>query len=106
MIKKIFNIIKYKVHSCFCPFCNGHWNKFDEHGFEFPILNEVEIVGGGKRNHVCPNCSSTDRLRMIYSYLDKETNFLNPNQEIKVLHIAPERLLLELFSNQQIQKWA
>ena len=43
MIKKIFNIIKYKVHSCFCPFCNGHWNKFDEHGFEFPILNEVEI---------------------------------------------------------------
>lgn len=99
MIKKIFNTIKYNMYSCYCPFCNGYWNEFNQHGFEFPILNEVKIVGGGKRNHVCPNCSSTDRLRMIYSYLHKETNFLNPKQEIKVLHVAPERLLLELFSN-------
>jgi SAM-dependent methyltransferase len=97
VIKLIFRKIKYTVYPYHCPFCTGFWNEFNIHGFEFPILKEVEIIGGGKRPHVCPNCSSTDRLRMIYSYLKSETSFLKPNKSFKILHIAPERLLMELF---------
>ena len=33
---------------------------------------------------------------MIYSYLKSETSFLKPNKSFKLLHIAPERLLMEL----------
>lgn len=98
MIKPIFKKIKSLIHPFYCPYCIGFWNSFDEHGFEFSILKEVDIIGGGKRNHVCPNCSSTDRLRMIYSYVESKTNFLNASKSFKILHIAPERLLMELFN--------
>lgn len=104
MIKSIFRKIKYTIYPYHCPFCLGFWNEFNIHGFEFPILKEVEIIGGGKRPHVCPNCSSTDRLRMIYSYLKSETSFLKPHKSYKILHIAPERLLMELFKkNKEIE---
>ena len=99
MIKSIFRKIKYTIYPYHCPFCLGFWNEFNIHGFEFPILKKVEIIGGGKRPHVCPNCSSTDRLRMIFSYLNSETSFLKPNKSFKILHVAPERLLMQLLKN-------
>tara|TARA_B100001287_G_C22685504_1_gene533253 strand:+ start:2156 stop:2905 length:750 start_codon:yes stop_codon:yes gene_type:complete len=97
MIKQIVRKIKYTIYPRYCPFCIGNWREFNSHGFEFPVLKKVEIIGGGKRPHVCPNCSSTDRLRMIYSYLKSETKFLDSDYPLKILHIAPERLLMELF---------
>ena len=98
MLKKIYKNLKLKLHNFYCPVCEGYWNEWIENGFNFEILKTVNIVGGGSRKHLCPNCSSSDRLRMIYSYLKSKTNIFNPTQNISILHVAPERQLLEIFS--------
>ena len=72
MIRKLYNSFKRILFKAYCPFCNGYWNEWLEHGFDYKILHEVKIIGGGKRNHECPNCSSTDRLRMIFSFLKQD----------------------------------
>jgi SAM-dependent methyltransferase len=57
-------------------------------GSPFPILNEVDIVGGERRPHdACPICFSASRTRLIWEYLHRE---LCLHYKPKVLHVAPE----------------
>ena len=90
--------IKYK-HFGFkfkCPFCGGHFRKLLPAGLDLQILKEKKVVGGGYRsNGHCPHCYSSDRERLIYLYLENKTNLFYEN--LKILHVAPEKNLQKFF---------
>jgi SAM-dependent methyltransferase len=76
-----------------CPFCGGRFRKFLPSGFNFPVLKEKQVIGGGYRlNGNCPRCFSGDRERLIYQYLKKSKSEIFI-RNIKVLHVAPEKNL-------------
>tara|TARA_B100000963_G_scaffold323099_1_gene307687 strand:- start:35280 stop:36035 length:756 start_codon:yes stop_codon:yes gene_type:complete len=52
-------------------------------------------------NALCPGTLSLERHRLLWLYLDRETNFLN--QELKVLHVAPEQVFFRKFK--RLQHW-
>ncbi|WP_312330333.1 class I SAM-dependent methyltransferase [Sphingobacterium sp.] len=62
----------------------------------FGVANELfskyDIVGGGRRDCLCPLCRSTDRERLVYLYLNDETDAFS-NSHLDILHVAPERNL-------------
>jgi SAM-dependent methyltransferase len=70
-----------------CPVCGGNFRKFKEAGL-IPRANEK-----------CPRCSSMKRHRFLWLYLKNKTNFFDEN--LKVLHIAPEYCFYQRFSNQK-----
>jgi SAM-dependent methyltransferase len=96
-MKKLYRKVKSILYDCYCPICIGYWDEWIENGFEFEILKKVNIIGGGKRKHLCPNCGSPDRVRMIYSYLHSKTDLFSPKNPVVLLHVAPERQLLDIF---------
>ncbi len=77
-----------------CPVCGHRFRTMLPGGFNLQVIKEMEIVGAGYReNDICPHCQSTDRDRLVYLYLKKETSFFQDN--ISVLHIAPEPALYD-----------
>jgi len=95
IIEKI-RAIYYWNYDYYCPFCKGYFKNFNSFGLDFPVLKEKYVVGGGYRlNTACPNCSSSDRERLVYLYLKKKTDILK--KKIKLLHIAPEKHLSKIF---------
>lgn len=85
-----------------CVFCGGNFRKLLPCGINNRVAKD--IIGGGYRYAVCPNCGSTDRERLIYFYLKKETRILDKfSKKINLLHIAPEKNLRKIFtSNERI----
>jgi len=69
-----------------CPVCNSHYSKFLSYGYS--------IV---RKNALCPKCLSLERHRLIWLYLKNKTKFFE--QQMKVLHIAPEQSFEERFKN-------
>lgn len=92
-LRKIYS----KLH---CPFCGHPTNKFDPLGMDNDAIIKHKIIGAGYRYAKCIKCKSTDRERLIYTFLKYKTNFLTKPEKIKLLHIAPEinlsKLLLSL----------
>lgn len=88
LIRKIHNFgFKYK-----CPMCNSHIKEMLPFGYDFPVLREKNVIGGGYRlNARCPVCYSVDRERLLYLYLQHKTSLFK--QKTKLLHVAPERAL-------------
>ncbi|OYT17031.1 MAG: SAM-dependent methyltransferase [Bacteroidetes bacterium 4572_77] len=86
----------YRGDNYYCPFCDHSFSKLLEDGFDLPVIDEKQIIGAGRRkNCTCPRCFSKDRDRLIYLYLHHKTKiFEDPH---KVLHIAPEAWMKELF---------
>jgi Flp pilus assembly protein TadD/SAM-dependent methyltransferase len=81
-----------------CPFCDARLRMFLPHGFDFPVLKEKRVVGGGYRpNVLCVVCGSFDRERLVYLYLLQKTDLLRHSLR-RVLHVAPERQLQHLLS--------
>jgi len=75
-----------------CPFCRSRLRRFLPFGADLPILHEVQVVGGGRREEaLCPVCFSSDRERLVYLYL-KNRRML-PDEAACLLHVAPERNL-------------
>ena len=76
--KPIFKIISifYYGNKVKCPICKKSFKEF------FPYGRET------RNNALCTNCLSLERHRLIYLYLEKET---------KLLHIAPEACLINIF---------
>jgi SAM-dependent methyltransferase len=95
IIKQIHNYgFKFK-----CPICGSKLRKFLPFGFDFPVLVEKNVVGGGYRlNAKCPVCGSMDRERLLYLYLSKKTDIFT--KRIKLLHIAPEMVLSSILKKQ------
>lgn len=106
MLKKVKNILqnrhvyinllshwgfKYK-----CPFCGFHSRKLNPIGIDNPTIRRYQIIGAGLRNAGCPKCGSTDRERLVYTYLKQELDIFSKPQN-KVLHIAPEIIIADQF---------
>ena len=74
-----------------CPFCGGHFRKLLPKGFDFPVLKEMIVIGGGYRQNVmCPCCYSSDRERLIYLYLKKINNLFY--ESLGATHNTPQRI--------------
>ena len=106
MLKKVKNILqnrhvytnllshlgfKYKY-----PFCGFHSRKLNPIGIDNPTIRRYQIIGAGLRNAGCPKCGSTDRERLVYTFLKDELAIFNKPQT-RVLHIAPEMIIADQF---------
>ena len=72
-----------------CPFCTSTVKAMKPFGFEFPVLKDKHVIGGGLRdNCLCPICGSVDRERLLLLFLRQRTSlFSHPT---RLLHFAPE----------------
>ena len=72
-----------------CPFC-GYKGPLELMGADrFPVLQELQVIGAGRRAAKCPKCKSTDKERLVYTFLkeiEQPERLINSN----ILHIAPE----------------
>ncbi len=69
-----------------CPVCGGKFRKFLPYGY---------TKATSRKNALCPRCLSLERHRLMYLYLQNETNFFTAG--LKVLHIAPEQCFYKRF---------
>jgi hypothetical protein len=67
-----------------CPICETSYRKFLPYG----RINARE-------NALCPNCQSLERHRLIWLYLQEQTDFFKTQKDI--LHIAPEDCFIHRF---------
>lgn len=82
-----------------CPFCGSKGPLGLMGADRFPILSWLHVIGAGRRAARCPNCFSTDKERLLFTYV-KEFYGKNKLRESHVLHIAPENNLAKwLLSN-------
>ena len=52
-----------------CPFC-GYNGSLDLMGADrFPVLRTLQVIGAGRRAARCPKCKSSDKERLVYTYL-------------------------------------
>ena len=72
------------------PIDNSNYSKFLSYGYK-------RI----RKNALCPGTLSLERHRLLWLYLDNETNFLNSN--LKVLHVAPEQVFYKKFK--KLKNW-
>jgi SAM-dependent methyltransferase len=66
-----------------CPCCGGKFREFLTYGVD----PRPEVM--------CPRCSSLERHRLLWLYLQNKTNFFRDS--LKVLHIAPEQWFQKKF---------
>ena len=72
-----------------CPFC-GYNGSLDLMGADrFPVLRTLQVIGAGRRAARCPKCKSSDKERLVYTYL-KEVEKIEKTKGLSILHIAPE----------------
>jgi SAM-dependent methyltransferase len=76
--------ILYAGNNVLCPVCNSSFRKFLPYGRINP-----------RPNALCPNCQSLERHRLIWLYLQRETDFFKTSKH--VLHIAPEACFINPF---------
>lgn len=74
----------YSGDQFFCPCCLRYFRIF--------------LSGGTIQRHniICPGCNSAERHRLLALYLENQTNFFE--QQLKVLHFAPEYMFQKRFS--------
>jgi SAM-dependent methyltransferase len=70
-----------------CPICKSHYKKFLPYGRINP-----------RPNALCPSCLSLERHRLIWLYLERDTDFFK--KKLNVLHIAPEPCFMKRFEKQ------
>jgi SAM-dependent methyltransferase len=75
-----------------CPICKHHYKKFLPYGRINP-----------RPNALCPHCLSLERHRLIWLFLERETNFFK--LQLSVLHIAPEPCFIKPFAKQHGEKY-
>lgn len=69
-----------------CPFC-GYNGSLDLMGADrFPVLRTLQVIGAGRRAARCPKCKSSDKERLVYTYLKE----VEKTKGLSILHIAPE----------------
>lgn len=66
-----------------CPVCKNQYKKFLPYGRV------------ARENALCPGCLSLERHRLMWLYLQEQTNFFS--DKLKVLHVAPEHCFIRRF---------
>lgn len=74
-----------------CNVCNKHFSRFLSYGATV------------RTNVLCPNCLSLERHRLMWMYLQNETDFFTKDKT--VLHIAPEQCFLKRFKGMKNLKY-
>ncbi len=83
-----------------CPYCGKSFRKMLPAGHDLKVNIEKHIIGAGFRTQVlCPRCYSTDRDRLIYIWLNEETDVAT--KPVELLHIAPEGSIRAFLSKQE-----
>lgn len=54
-----------------------------------------------RENALSPSTLSLERHRLLWIYLQNETDFFSSDKKLKVLHIAPEQCFLDIFRKQK-----
>ena len=72
------------------PIDDSNYSKFLSYGYKTVM-----------KNALCPGTLSLERHRLLWLYLDRETNFLSSN--LKVLHVAPEQVFYKKFK--KLKNW-
>ena len=72
------------------PIDDSNYSKFLSYGYKT-----------ARKNALCPGTLSLERHRLLWLYLDRETNFLSSN--LKVLHVAPEQVFYKKFK--KLKNW-
>jgi len=79
----------YRGDRVACPCCGGTFRRF---------MPDIRPVGPNRANARCPNCGARDRTRLLWLYLENQTNLLS--HRLRVLHFAPERSLEQRLKSQ------
>tara|TARA_B110001450_G_scaffold255193_1_gene282123 strand:- start:34 stop:816 length:783 start_codon:yes stop_codon:yes gene_type:complete len=90
---KIKQLIKLALHSGSkyqCPICGYKSKDLFPIGKDIPVLKEKQVVGAGLRNGGCYKCGSSDRERLVFTYLTEKVNIFE-SKDLKILHLAPEK---------------
>ena len=74
--------LRYKGDKVKCPICEKQYKSFLPYGRINP-----------RKNALCPSCLSLERHRLIWLYLQKQTDFFASKKH--VLHIAPEPCFMD-----------
>jgi hypothetical protein len=77
---------EYEGANVFCPLCNSSFREFMPFGF--PL----------RKNACCPRCASLERHRLLWMYFKEKTTLFRENQNVKLLHFAPEETFFNVFS--------
>ena len=72
------------------PIDDSNYSKFLSYGYKTV-----------RKNALCPGTLSLERHRLLWLYLDRETNFLSSN--LKVIHVAPEQVFYKKFK--KLKNW-
>lgn len=67
-----------------CPICGRHYRKFMPYGYVH-----------SRENALCPHCLALERHRLLWLYLQNETDFFEA--PARLLHIAPEYCFIKRF---------
>jgi predicted SAM-dependent methyltransferase len=78
-----------------CPICRSNIRLLKPFGYDLPVIYEKQITGAGYRHAMCPVCRSSDRTRLLFLFLKSRTKLFT--QPVKLLHIAPEKPLTDIF---------
>jgi SAM-dependent methyltransferase len=95
VLKKTILRIWYYGNAFHCPVCLSKIRLLKPCGYNLPVITEYQIVGSGLRNAMCPVCGSFDRVRLLYLFLKFKTNLFT--EPVRLLHIAPEKPLSDIF---------
>jgi SAM-dependent methyltransferase len=99
VVKRTALQIFYYGHAFHCPVCCSNVRLLKPLGYDLPVILEKQIVGSGLRNAMCPVCGSSDRVRLLYLFLRNRTNLFT--EPVKLLHLAPEKPLMEILVKQK-----
>lgn len=73
--------------SRYCPLCEKTSESFKPYGVN------------PRDDAMCPYCGSLERHRLAWLYIKEQTSFLEDNSK-KMLHVAPEKILMQLFQKE------
>lgn len=99
-IFRFFQVQLLRGSKYYCPFCGYRSSNLGRFGFDFPVIQEMKIVGSGLRRSRCYQCNSSDRERLIYAYLENEIQFFKSNHNARILHVSPEPHLSKYLKGQ------
>ncbi len=96
-VKTMVKMALYSGTKYECPICGFKAKELYPIGCDFPVLKEMQIIGAGPRAGGCYKCNSSDRERLVYTYLRDKLKVWDKKQ-MSILHLAPEKNISRLLS--------